>query len=351
MNMTQLPRVLIVYTGGTFGMVASSTSTQLKIPKLNPASLRKRFHDHIPELRQLARCDVDVLMNRDSAHVGPADWAMLAERIRKRWDKYDGVVVLHGTDTLSYTASALSFLLAPCKKPVILTGAQKPLAALRTDARRNLISAVEIAAHGPRPQMNQVMIFFDDRLLQGNRARKESASDFRAFESPRTAPLAMVGTTIQYAQSSATRPLKRVPKLQPVFNEKIALLHVTPGFPSKVIADSLLDSVSALLLLAFPSGTAPTHDPAFMNLISLARKKNLPVIIATEGMSRASGLKIDPKAYAAGRELLQEGCYWAGEMTPECAFVKASWLLGQKDAADQFQKWWSTEFAGEGSGP
>jgi L-asparaginase len=352
MSMSQLPRVLIVYTGGTFGMVARPNRGQLQLPELSPAALRKRFLEHVPELKQLAHCDVDVLMNRDSAHVGPQDWVELAARIKTRWKNYDGVVVLHGTDTLAYTASALSLLLIPCSKPVVLTGAQKPLASLRTDARRNLISAVEIAAHGPRPQVNQVMVFFDDRLLQGNRARKQSASDFHGFESPRSSPLALVGTTIQYFSPSGTEKKKKSvqPAMTPTFDERIALLHVTPGFPAQIVAERLLDSLSALLLLVFPSGTAPTHDPSFLKLLREAKRKKIPLIVVTEGHSRAPGLKLDPYAYAAGRELLAAGCYWAGEMTPECAYVKTAWLMGQANAAKNFARHWAREFAGEGAG-
>ncbi len=341
-------KILIVYTGGTFGMDPSP----LKIPDLSPELLRKRILTHVPELEKLARCEVDVAMNRDSAHVGPSDWIALADRVRKAWKKYDGVVILHGTDTLAYTASALSFLLRPCLKPVILTGAQRPLAAIRTDARSNLISAVEIAAQARASVAKQVSIYFDDRLLQGNRARKRSALEFAAFECPKAEPLAVVGTSIRYRETGAEsgrgvrKALAKVAglELQPKFSERVATLHVTPGFPSHAFDERFFASIDALVLVVFPSGTAPTHDLKFIEMLKLARKNQVPVVVVTEGVGSHSS------EYAAGKILLKEGCHWAGAMTPECAFVKASLLMGQPAALQAFSRLWRVDLAEEGAG-
>ena len=344
-----LPKVLIIYTGGTFGMdIGSNERAPLALPRLSPKMLGKRLRDRVPELERIARCDIEILMNRDSAHVGPDEWLLFAERIKAKWKKYDGIVLLHGTDTLCFTASALSFLLRPCLKPVVITGAQRPLSALRTDARRNLISAVEIVAHGPRSVVNQVSVFFDDRLMQGNRTRKRSASEFAAFESPRARPLAMVGTQIRYLRDDTSRGHRKSAgggRLVPAFNRNIALMHVTPGFPSERVADGLLPNLDGLVLVIFPSGTAPTHDKAFIEMLRMAREEGMPVILVSEGASETSG---NPGHYAAGAPLLAEGCLWAGEMTPECAFVKASLLLGQPDGKVGFRKRWAKELADEG---
>ena len=344
-----LPKVLIIYTGGTFGMDPGPTEqAALALPRLSPAGLGKRLRERVPELAGIARCDIEILLNRDSAHVGPDEWILFAERIKSKWKKYDGVVLLHGTDTLSFTAAALSFLLRPCLKPVVITGAQRPLAALRTDARRNLISAVEIAARGPRQVVNQVSVFFDDRLMQGNRTRKRSASEFAAFESPRARALALVGTQIRYFPSekrAGARKKAGVGRLAPLFNRNVALMHVTPGFPSARIAEGLLPSLDGLVLVIFPSGTAPTHDKAFIEMIRMARQDGVPVIVVSEGASEANGF---PGHYAAGKPLLEEGCLWAGEMTPECAYVKASLLLGQPEGDKKFRAMWGRDLAGEG---
>ena len=340
---TVLPRVLILYTGGTFGM-----EPRLSLPELSVESLRGRLQARVPELAQLASCDIEIVLNRDSAHVGPDEWLLLARRVRENWKRYDGVVILHGTDTLAYSASALSFLLRPSLRPVVMTGAQRPLSALRTDARRNLISAVDIAAHGPREVVGQVSIFFDDVLLQGNRARKRSASEFAAFESPQAPPLAVVGTSIRYAQRPPAS--RRGPLLKPVFNRHVGMLQVTPGFPAQAITKGLLPGLDGLVLIVFPSVTAPTHDEHFLGLLRAARRSDIPVVIATESATHAATTDRDtgPGSYPAGRQLVLEGCLWAGPMTKECAYVKTQLLLGQGGGAGAFARRWKHDYAGEG---
>ncbi|MCM2323911.1 MAG: asparaginase [Oligoflexia bacterium] len=344
----KLPRVLILYTGGTFGM----DEFPLDLPKLSPRLLGQRLRSRVPELGKLAHCDIEIVLNCDSAHVGPDEWLMVAERIRGKWTDYDGIVVLHGTDTLSYTASALSLLLRPCLKPVVLTGAQRPLAALRTDARRNLISAVEIAARGPRTVVGQVSVFFDNRLLQGNRTRKRSASEFDAFESPKAPPLALVGTEIRYDHSAAQWLRKRSPRtpLKPRFSRRVAVLEVTPGFPAQAVTEGLLPGLEGLVLVVFPSGTAPTQDEAFMRLLSEARKRDLPVVVVNQsaGDGAMHGSPLKAPAYSAGKEVLAAGAYWGGCMTVECAYVKTALLLGQPEAARNFKRLWNCDLAAEG---
>ncbi|OFZ21486.1 MAG: hypothetical protein A2X94_08235 [Bdellovibrionales bacterium GWB1_55_8] len=339
-----LPRILIVYTGGTFGMklTRSGKGDRLSVPRLSSAILRKNFLTRAPELQELAKCDVDVLMNCDSAHIGPKEWCEIADHIRSRWMKYDGIIVLHGTDTLAYTASALSFLLLPCPRPVILTGAQRPFAALRSDARRNLVSAVEIAASGPRPLVNQVSVFFDDRLFQGNRVHKKSATDYHAFDSPFVEPIATVGTDIRYRKSTTGKRQVSRSRLRPSFSSKVALVHATPGFPARVISEHLLPQLDGIVLNVFASGTAPTHDPEFRKMLRAAKRTSTPVIVVSEGGSGA-----DPSTYEAGQILLEEGCLWAGGMTLESCFVKASLLLGQQRRSD-FKRLWRQQIAGEG---
>jgi L-asparaginase len=344
-----MPRVLLLYTGGTFGMeLSGSTTRPIVIPKLSPAALRSRLQQRVPELEALAECEIKILLNRDSAHVGPNDWRQIADEIRKQWKRYDGVVLLHGTDTLAYTASALSFLLRPCLKPVVLTGAQRPLTAIRTDARRNLISAVEIAARGPRSLVNQVLVFFDDRLLVGNRARKRSASEFDAFESPKTEPLAIVGTEIRYRSGRAPRASISGPRFQPEFSRKVVLLHLAPGAPYEQYAQALLPEIEGLVLIAFPSGTGPSNDEGFRKLLHTAREKRVPVVVVTEGHTAGYGKRREGNGgYEAGKLFAQEGCYFAGEMTPECAFVKTSLILGQKRGRARFAELWALKLAGE----
>ncbi len=343
-------KVLILYTGGTFGMdpAEGSRARPLQPPRLSPAILKERFVSRVPELSQLADCEVEVVFNCDSAHMGPEDWLELSRRIQKRWKKFDGFVILHGTDTLAFTASALSMILRPCLKPVVLTGAQRPLAALRSDARRNLISAVEIAASGPTGPRRQVSVFFDDRLLQGNRCRKRSATDFRGFESPKSAPLAVVGASIRYLNPEKKAQISRL-KLKPAFERRVAVFHLTPGFPARAVREGMLSQVKGLVLVVFPSGTAPTHDPELIALLRAARKQKIPVIAVTEGETDNPAESDHPPVYSAGKLLLDEGALWAGRMTPECAYIKTSLLLAQPGGSRNFSKLWKTELASEGA--
>ncbi len=337
------PSVLVIYTGGTFGMQAVTknprTQETLGVAPMSADRLRENLFERVPEIRVLAHCEIDILFNRDSAHIGPDEWITLAKHIQSKWSRYDGIVILHGTDTLAYTASALSFLLRPCRKPIVLTGAQIPLSAYLSDARRNFISAIEIAAHGPRPLTQQVLVFFDDRLLQGNRTRKLSASSFGAFDSPYAEPVARVGTEIRYAELLRSSKKGKTLRLAPRFDSKVAFLQLVPGFPSSAFDESFLRRVRGLVLQGFPSGTAPTHDPDFLEFLTRARQARLPVILVSES---------DPAKYGAGRTLLEHGLTWAGRMTPECAYVKLALLLGQKDhGRREIQKLWKTSLAGE----
>ncbi len=337
-------KVLILYTGGTFGMEADT----LAIPNLGPQALKKRLLRHVPELLMLADCEVRVEMNRDSAHIGPREWVRISQTIQELWDSYDGIVVLHGTDTLAYSASALSFLLRPCRKPVILTGAQRPLAAIRSDARRNLVSAVELAAFGVgsrQRRLSEVGVFFNEVLFRGNRVRKRSAVDFSGFESPKSGVLARVGSSIQVhgPWGSPKVPSRAVgSRLKPQFSSRIGMLHLTPGFPASAM-DPMLSKLEGLVLVAFPSGTAPTHQREFHRMLAQAHRRSLPVIVVTEGVG------ISGSEYRAGKEMLDAGCLWSGAMTPECAYVKASYLLGQEDGRKALARWWSVDLANEGA--
>lgn len=352
-----LPQVLIIYTGGTFGMEPSQKGSKLgfelaDLSQVGEKELTQRFLERVPELAGVARIQVLVLMNRDSAHMGSSEWVQLAEAIRKRGPRFAGVVVLHGTDTLAYTASALSFLLQPSRRPVVLTGAMRPLAMLRTDARRNLISAVEIAATAGRRGLNEVMVFFDDRLMRGNRVRKRSATEFRAFESPRFPPLAMVGTGLEYTPE-IDRPGSgvRLPRLKPSFSSRVAWVHASPSAPWRLYTQLLGQELEGVLIEVFASGTAPTSDQEFVHFLRRARELGIPVVVVSPGANSRSesgvAPRVDPSGYAAGRAWLEEGAIWAGEMTPECAYVKLCLLLGQGIQSGKLPGLFKRDWAGE----
>lgn len=337
-----MKKILILYTGGTFGMEKDPAGKTLyKVPRLSAHALASRIKTHVPEIFKLAKCEIRIVLNRDSSHMDSEHWLVLSHHLRAAEKKFDGFVILHGTDTLAYTASALSLLLLPIRKPIVITGAQRPLAELRSDARRNLISSVEIAASAPRPYANQVLVFFDDQLLLGSKVRKRSATDFDAFESPSHPVLAKVGSGIHYSDSFFRKP-KRLKKisLKRYFQKNVAAVLVTPHFPSTSLPEASLKHLGAVLLMTFPSGTGPTHDPEFIQFLSRCRKIHLPVVLVSEQW------EANPKTYSASRIMVQKGGIWAGAMTAEYAFVKTSLILGQLDSnspvkrLEHFKKLW-----------
>jgi L-asparaginase len=320
----QKKRILVLYTGGTFGM-----DETLNVPKLSAKALKARLTNQVPEMAKVADCDVEIIFNIDSCEMNSTHWFKLADRLVAAKNNYDGAVILHGTDTLAYTASALSFLLSPSPFPVVITGAQKPLATLRNDARNNLISALEVAAHAPKELQNRVLVVFHDEVFLGSRIRKKSALDFAAFESPRFPVLATVGSTIHYQDVIANLPklksnliskslLKGAPETYP----HILSVEVAPGFPAKLFSDEVLLGLDGILLTLYTSGTAPTNDSEFMDFLRRAKKMNVPVFAITEREEAPAKLS----TYSAGKRLQKEGVLWCGDLTPEAAYVRAGML-------------------------
>ena len=315
-------KILVIYTGGTFGM-----SENLEIPNLQARALKQRLEYSVPEMKQIARCEVKVLFNTDSCQMGLNHWFAMANLIEKNVNRFDGVVILHGTDTLAYTGAALSFLLKNSPIPIVLTGAQKPLSALRNDARTNFLTALEVAAHAPRELRNRVLVAFHDEVFLASRIRKLSALRFDAFESPRFPILAKVGNTIQYQNS-----IHHLPKLRnssdpmssphPAALPAILKLEVTPGFPGHLFTQTLLEQVDGILLTLFTSGTAPTEDPSFMGFLKTAQNTATPLFAITERGDAPVALS----SYSAGKELLKAGVLWCHDLTPEAAMVKAQLL-------------------------
>jgi L-asparaginase len=352
----KLKEILVIYTGGTFGMRPNLDKKGLELPQLKPAELKAWLNEQVPEMMKVARCDVDILFQLDSCQFGATHWFELASHILKKQANYDGVVILHGTDTLAYTASALSLLLSPTRIPVVLTGAQKPLATLRNDARQNFISALEVAAHAPKPLRNRVMVVFHDEVFLGSRIRKKSAIDFAAFESPRFSKLASIGSEIQYHEIIHQLPeLKKQKPLLEQFrhseNElpQILRTELTPQFASHIFNQPVLQNLDGILLTLYTSGTAPTHQLQFVDFLKRAKESCTPILAITERENAAPSLK----TYAAGRDLLELGVIWCGDLTPEAAFVKAWCLrelhseLTRKDYYSWIKKNWAVAVSDE----
>ncbi len=317
----------LIYTGGTIGMVRRSDGA------LEPASIEDLLK-YAPELDLLGGWDYATLAPpRDSVDLGPQDWLRLARHIGKRYHDYDGFVILHGTDTMVYTAAALSFLLEGLHKPIILTGAQLPIGAVRNDARSNLITAIELAASG-HPQVQEVGIYFNGLLLRGNRAIKTSIFAFNAFDSPNFPPLARVGVYIHYPAIPPRPPAPDQLTVHQQLSTDVALIKLFPGITPSLL-ESLIDApIKGLVLETFGSGNIP-DTKGLIDIIERAiSQRGLLTVAITQ---QRQGI-VQLHAYAAGRRLLDAGVVPGYDMTPSTALVKLMFLIAQTQMSSQARR-------------
>lgn len=303
-----LPRVLILHTGGTLGMAGGSGP-------LRPAHFAERLRERIPELWQIARIDLEIFCNVDSSDLGPPLWQGLARRIFERLPRYAGIVVTHGTDTMAYTASALSLMLRGLDRPVVLTGSQRPLAEIRTDARLNLIDAVTAAARGP--DLPEVVICFDSRLFRGNRARKVKIAEYDAFDSPNLPPLGGLGVEVTIEPQRRRRGR---PRLLDALETAVHAIHVFPGMdPAPHLAWLESGRVKGMVLFAFGAGNFPlAGERSLLPLFERARDLRIPVLVGSQAHRNA----VDLDLYESGAAARELGAIGAGDMTPETCLVK-----------------------------
>lgn len=257
----------------------------------------------------------------DSANLVPGDWSRIAGILAKAWADYDGFVVLHGTDTMAYTASALSYLLAGCDKPVILTGAQIPLGHSRTDALDNIITALQMAS---TPAISEVCICFHGRLLRGNRARKLKTSDLDAFDSPNLPWLGQAGIHIELRHDlllAAGSPEFRIPDFRP---SAVSLLPLYPGIDA-AMAGAIVSrpGLEALILQSYGAGNAPDANTGLMNAIAQATDAGITVV----NLSQCPYGAVSQGTYATGAALSALGVLPGADLTPEAAFTKLHYLL------------------------
>jgi L-asparaginase len=337
-------KVLIVYTGGTIGMKQDSESLALVPFNFN------QILQEVPELRKF-NLSIDAYSFDpaiDSSDVRPQFWVELAELIRDSYSKYDGFVVLHGTDTMAFTASMLSFMLENLEKPVILTGSQLPIGVLRTDGRENLISSIEIAASqrpDGRPCVPEVCVFFDNELYRGNRTYKYSAEFFNAFKSPNYPLLAEAGIHINFNEpairfpESWGRPLRISTKL----DTRVGILKLYPGMPRQYV-DTVLSTkgMRALVIETFGCGNAP-GEPWLLDKLRQAVDEGIVVVNVTQC---AAG-SVDMDAYATGMTLRNIGIISAYDSTFESALTKLYYLLGKYDDNETVKRKMSENIRGE----
>ena len=311
-------RVYIAYGGGTIGMrqTAGGYAPEPGFLAAQMAAMPELASARLPEYTLQ---EYDPLL--DSSNTTPADWWRIARDLAGRYDAFDGFLVLHGTDTMAYTASALSFLLEGLDKPVILTGSQIPLCEIRSDARDNLIASLLIAGSEPLPE---VCIYFGNRLLRGNRAVKVSADALAAFDSPNYPPLGEVGVDIEIRRRLVL-PRSSVPfRVRQPGAPKVAALRLFPGIPAEVVRNVLQPPLQGLVLETYGVGNAPDRDPELLEALREASARGVVIVNCTQCLQGT----VDMGDYVTGARLAQAGVIGGRDMTAEAALTKLYYLLG-----------------------
>ncbi len=311
-------RIFILYTGGTIGM---QRSPQGYVPMPGLAQLiAQKIPVHLSaNMPAYDLYELDRLI--DSTNMTPHEWRQIAQRITEQYTNYDGFVILHGTDTMAYTASALSFMLQGVSKPVIVTGSQIPLSELRNDAQDNLITALLLASNYP---IAEVCLYFNGRLLRGNRATKVKASGFDAFDSPNYPWLGQVGIHIEIDESHLLQPSGQEHFLLPEFGaHQIVPLRLFPGMPLELLQRVLEMPLSALLLQSYGVGNAPDGAPGFLRLLEEAVQRGTLVL----NLSQCLYGSVDQSSYATGSALARAGVLSGADMTLEAAYSKLHYLF------------------------
>ncbi len=335
------PHILLIYTGGTIGMIRDFSSGALKA--FDFAQLLKQ----IPELN-LLDCTIETISfaePKDSSNLNPSHWGLMAEIIESHYAQADGFVLLHGSDTMAYSASALSFMLQGLKKPVILTGSQLPIGDLRTDAKENLITAIQLAAMTQQglPQIQEVCIYFEYKLYRGNRTTKINAEHFQAFASFNHPPLAESGVHLSIEQELLWRSSLQEFQVHYAMDRPVVLIKIFPGLTAAILKHMLhTPGIEGLVIETFGSGNLP-NDPEFLAPIEQIIAQGIPVINVTQ----CSGGSVEQGLYETSQGLKSMGVISGGDMTTEAALAKLMYLISFDKGSDFVRDQFSISLAGE----
>lgn len=335
-----MTKILIIYTGGTIGMVNNPLTGALI-----PFDF-KQIQQNVPELARLNyQLDVhsfDPIL--DSSNMDPTIWAELAAIIERTYDEYDGFVVLHGSDTMAYTASALSFMLKNLSKPVVLTGSQLPIGEIRTDAKENLITALEIVAtkNNGLAMVPEVCIYFDYQLFRGNRSIKYNSEKFEAFLSPNYHILAEAGVNLSFYNNYIHEHPSAKLKVQAKFNANIGVLKLYPGITAQAVLAITRSGVDAIILETFGSGNTTTAA-WFINSLQEAIDEGKLIV----DISQCQGGSVELGKYETSKKLQQMGIISGYDMTFEATVTKLMYLMGQDISGEEIAKLMEQSLRGE----